>query len=156
MNILIRDVNKLDKKLDQVLNLQEDLQRSLTNGLAALRQAMFNMQERQFPSSFVFVEEEPAEPVSSTNGDALIAFRLAVSKFRDFYNIIKDPQTAIENSFKRRVTLMLVCEVCGSPMRPGYKISRPDEQKVGRYLPLARIGNINIMINIAHCAKQWL
>ena len=146
MQCLINDVDKLDKKLDKVLKLQENLQQSLNSGLAALRKSIFNMQERQFPSSFILVDDEPAidiEPESaseSASSIGLTAIRSAVSKLSDIYNTVRDPQTAIENSFQRRVVLMLVCEACGSPVRPGYKISRPNEQVIGRYLPLARIG----------------
>ena len=145
MQCLINNNNKLDKKLDKMLQLQENLQQSLNSGLAALRRCIFNMQERQFPSSFILVDDEPAidiEPESASDAasDGLRAIRSAVSKLNDISNMIRDPQTAIENSFQRRVILMLVCEACGSPVRPGYKISRPNEQVIGRYLPLARIG----------------
>ena len=144
MQCLNNNFDKLDKKLDEVLRLQEDFQQTLTISLAALRCSIFNMQERQFPSSFILVDNEPesesASESASSAGDALRAIRSAISKLRDIYYTIRDPQTAIENSFQRRVVLMLVCESCGSPVHPGYKISRPNEQVIGRYLPLARIG----------------
>jgi ribosomal protein L44E len=100
-------------------------------------ETIFNMNERIFPTSFVILEKEPFSFGRET--DKLKAFQKVFRKLRDLYGALSDPVAAIESCLQKSIVLMLVCEVCGSPMPPGYTITSP-KMVVGKWLPLARAG----------------